>query len=198
MAKAKPIVRTESGNPITRNPARVEYAAERLREMTYNKARQAIMEHWGVSLGTASRDIAAARQLIGLELDVVSVRAVETRRNERLADRAEELSEKAASDSDWNAAANLQRVAVAASREVARLVGACAPARVDVVQSASVDVELRVDLVLERLEGILPPHLYQAWMQCLELIAEAQEAGAFRGLEAAPEVVDDELDDQQN
>jgi hypothetical protein len=65
--------------------------------------------------------------VIALELDGMEVRAAETRRNERIADRAERLAAKAAKVQDWTAAAALQRSAIAASREVSRLAGAYAP-----------------------------------------------------------------------
>ena len=79
--------RTSKGNPITRNPARIEFAAEQLRHLTYTKARDTIVKQWDVGQATAERDIAAARRLIALEFNASEVRAGEVRRNERIADK---------------------------------------------------------------------------------------------------------------
>jgi len=120
MPKPTPLVLTAKGNPITRNPARVVFAADCLRRLTYSAARDEIVKHWGIHPATAEKDIRAARQLIALELDAIEVRAGEVRRNERIADKAEELAVAAAkraelassSAADWGAVAALQRTAI--------------------------------------------------------------------------------------
>ena len=152
MPKPGPVITTARGNPITRNPARVNFAAEQLRTSTYSVARKAITERWGVSETTAERDLRAAKQLIALELDAIEVRATETRRNERIADKAETLAEKAAAVNDWAAAATLQRAAIAASREVSRLTGAYAPKQVEVTHTGTVEIALKLDAILDVLD----------------------------------------------
>lgn len=200
MPKQGAISRTSQGNPIARNPARIEFAAEQLRHLTYTKARDAIMERWGVGRATAERDIRAARDLIASELDVAGVRVAEMRRNERIADRSEDLAAEAAKAQDWAGVASLHRSAIAASREVARLTGACAPTEVKVAHNGSTDVELRLDAVLDVTAKILTPDEYDFLMRVMEKLAAAQDAGAFAALEDADvtdaEIVDDDLDDK--
>ncbi|HEX7841014.1 MAG TPA: hypothetical protein VF469_26235, partial [Kofleriaceae bacterium] len=137
MPKPGAIVRTEKGNAITRNPARVLFAADKIRDLPYTAARQAIMDRWGVHRATAERDIAAAKQLIARELNGMETRAAEARRNERIADKAEQLAEEAAQAKDWAGTANLHRSAIAASREISRLTGAYAPKEVQVSHSGA-------------------------------------------------------------
>ena len=142
------LIQTPKGNLISRDPARVVFAADQLRTKTYSLARRAIMAQWGVSRATAERDIAAAKQLIALELDGMEVRAGETRRNERIADRAERLAAKAAKVQDWTAAAALQRSAIAASREVSRLTGAYAPKEIKLSTGQAPELPLQLDAIL--------------------------------------------------
>jgi len=49
------MVRTAKGNAVTRNPARVLFAAEQLRTITYTAACQAIMGQWGIDRATSLR-----------------------------------------------------------------------------------------------------------------------------------------------
>ena len=195
MERKRPTLLTAKGNKMTRDPARIEFAAEAIRTMNYAAAQAAIEAEFGVGKTAAQEDIAAARRLIALEFgDVVAIRAREANRLERLAEKAEGLADHASNAKDYQGAAALKGRAIQASKEIARLTGATAPRELKVTHSGSVslDVELRVDAVLERLETVLPPALYTAWMQCLELIAEAQERGVFKGLEAPAEGGDDD------
>jgi hypothetical protein len=199
MPKQGAISRTSKGNPITRNPARIEFAAEQLRHLTYTKARDAIVKQWGVGQATAERDIAAAKQLIALELNAIEVRAGEVLRNERIADTAEDLANKAAKAEDWAGAASLHRSAIAASREISRLTCAYAPTEVKVAHSGSVDVDLNIDAVLVVAREIMPPDIYAAFMKGLELIDAAHVSGMFPALtDDAPdaELLDDDPDDK--
>lgn len=197
MSKPAAIVRSPKGNPITHsNPARVEFAVEALRAMTYTKARDAIMAQFGVSLATAARDIAAARQLIALEFgDVVTIRAREATRLERLAEKAEGLADHASNAKDYQGAAALKGKAIQASKEIARLTGAAAPRELKVTHSSSVsvDVELKLDAVLDVTAKILTSDEYDFLMRVMEKLAAAQDSGAFKELEPPvdAELVDD-------
>jgi len=160
MLKKGAISRTSRGNPITRNPARIEFAAERLRHLTYTKARDAIVQQWGVGRATAERDIAAAKQLIALECNAIEVRVNEVLRNQRIADKVETAADEASARAraaggtaaEWSAVAALHKTAIAASREIARLTGAHAPREVKVSHPGSVEVALQIDAVLNVLD----------------------------------------------
>jgi len=182
---AAPIT-TAKGNPLTRNPARIVYAAEQLRTSTYSVARTAIMNHFKVHKATAERDIRAAKQLIALELDAFEIRAAETRRNERIADKAEELAGKAAALGEYAEAATLQRTAIAASREVSRLTGAYAPKQVQVTHTGRVEVAvaLKVDAILAILD--------EAGLAAMRVVQEQIEAAKASGRLALPEPEEDE------
>jgi hypothetical protein len=177
MPKTGAIITTEKGNPITRNPARVVFAADQLRTKTYSAARDAIVARWGVHHTTAEKDIRAAKKLIALELDAIEVRAGEVRRNERIADRAEELAEKAAkgaaSAAELGAVAALQKTAIAASREVSRLTGAYAPKEIKVTHGIAGEVPLQIDAVL----AILSP----AGREHLEAVLDEIDAARVAG-----------------
>lgn len=192
---------TRNGNVILRDPARIDFAIEELRQKTYNKVRESIMERFGVGLSCASMDISEAKRVIGLELDAVSTRAAETRRNERIADRAEEAAKLAEEVGDHASAVGYLKTAVAASAQVAKLTGAAAPTKLDVKHSGSVnvnlDVELKLDAVLEVTSKILTPEEYSFLMGVLEKLAAAQDAGAFKELEPPvdAEIVDDDAEE---
>jgi hypothetical protein len=199
MPKQGAISRTSKGNPITRNPARIEFAEEQLRHLTYTKARDAIVKQWGVGQATAERDIAAARRLIVAEMDGMAVRASEALRNERLADKNEALGDKAAAAGDYQGAASCHRTAIAASREVSRLTEAYAAREGKVAHSGSVDVDLKIDAVLVVARDIMPPEIYAAFMKGLELIDAAHASGMFPALtDDAPEaeLLDDDPGDK--
>lgn len=200
MPPRAPVILTAKGNPLTRNPARVVFAADCLRRMTYSAARTEICKQWRIHKATAEKDIRAAKQLIALELDAIEVRAGEVRRNERIADRAEELAEEAtvrakAGDSaaNWSAVAALQRTAVAASREVSRLTGAYAPKEVKVTHSGSIDVALRIDAVLLVLDERDLADLDRITAK----IAAAQAAGQLAEPEPEPEPEPEEVLDAE-
>lgn len=172
--------KTSLGVVIYGNPGRVEFAAETLRKKNYPKTRDAIMKQFGVSRATAERDIAKAKRVIAAELDAHRevVRAYETRRNERVADRAEELAGKAATEKQWAAAAALQRAAIAASREVSRLNGAYAPAKIEVMHSTH-EPSLQLDAIL----GILDEAGHAALGVVLSQIEAAKAEGRLKPLE---------------
>ena len=170
------LIQTPKGNLISRDPARVVFAADQLRTKTYSYARKAIMAQWGVSRATAERDIAAAKQLIALELDGMEVRAAETRRNERIADRAERLAAKAAKVQDWTAAAALQRSAIAASREVSRLTAAYAPKEIKLSTGQAPELPLQLDAIL----GILDEEGRAAFRIVQQQIEAAKADGRLR------------------
>jgi hypothetical protein len=46
-----------------------------LRHLTYTKARDAIVQQWGVGRATAERDLAEARRVIALEFNAFNVSA---------------------------------------------------------------------------------------------------------------------------
>ncbi len=191
------IIVTAKGNAMTRNPARIVFAADCLRTMTYSATREAIIKRWGIHKATAEKDIRAAKQLIALELDSLEVRAAEARRNERIADRAEELAAKAtaraeaegSSAADWGAVAALQRSAIAASREVSRLTGAYTPTRVSVTHSQAGPPELA--LKLDAILGILDA----AGIAALHVVLEQIEAARADGRLAAP--AEEEIEDAE-
>jgi hypothetical protein len=192
MPKTGRVIKTDKGHPITRNPARVVFAADQLRTMTYADARAAIVKRWGVSETTAERDIRAAKQLIASQLDAMEVRAAEVRRNERIADKAEKYAEEAAGDEDWLAVATLQKAAIAASREVSRLAGAHTPKKIEVEHSGTVGVAYQIDAILEILD--------EAGRAAFRLVQEQIEAAKADGrlaLPAPPEESDDHDEDDE-
>ncbi len=184
MPKRGIVIRTDKGHPMTRNPARIVFAADLLRTMTYGAARTAIVKQWGINKSTAEKDIAAAKKLIALELDGMEVRAAEVRRNERIADHAEELANQAAerarasnsSAADWGAVAQLQKTAVMASREVSRLAGAYAPKQVKVTHSVAPELAHQLDAILGILSAAGRAHMDAVNEEILAAIADGRLA----------------------
>lgn len=158
------ILKTDKGNPIYRDPARVMFAVEEMRSKTTSDVVLAICERWGVHKSTAWRDVKVAQRLIVDELDGIEVRAAETRRNERIADRAEKLAQEAAGERKYTAAAALQRTAIAASQEISRLTGAYTPTKVQVTHVAGGELPLQLDAILAILDadGIAAMRVVQA------------------------------------
>jgi len=199
MASKRVTVLSAKGNRLTRDPARIEFAAKCLRKWTYSKTERAIVNRFGVHFSTAQQDIAAARKLIGLEFtDLVAVREQEAIRLARVADQTEELARDAAKNKDYQGTAALRGRVIQASKEIARLTGAAAPRELKVTHTGSIgiDVELKVDLVLAKLETVLPPDILAAFLKGMELLAEAEERGVFKELEAplGVNVPDEELE----
>lgn len=150
--KSTPIVRSPKGHPLTRNPARIEYAAEQIRLLGYTDAVKAVVAKWKIHPTTAKSDIAAARQLVAHEMNGLEVRASETLRNERIAEKAERLADEAAKKGELGAAASLHRAVIAASREVSRLTGAYTPSKVEVRHTAVLEAPLALDAILAILD----------------------------------------------
>ncbi len=192
---ARPIL-SPSGHALTRNPARIEFAAEQLRTLSYKEAVKAIVERWGIHPATAKGDLAAAKRLIALELDGLEVRAAEVARNERIANKAEDLADRAAAvavsgtAADYGAVAALHRTAIAASREVSRLTGAYAPKQIEVKHSGTVEVALQIDAVLAILD--------ERGRAAFRLIQEQIEAARADGRLALAAPEDEEPDPGAN
>jgi hypothetical protein len=187
--RAAPIL-TVNGNPITRNPARVVFAAELLRANNYAITRDAICSRWGVHKATAERDIRAAKQLIALETDFVEVRAGETKRNERIADKAEALADRAAAKGEHAAAATLHKAAIAASREVSKLNGAYAPKQIEVHHSTGGDLPYQLDAIL----AILDDDGIAAMRVVIGQIEAAKSSGRLALPEESPASTEDIVD----
>lgn len=95
MPKKPKITETESGRAIPPAPHRVAYAQQKLYENSYSTVRAMIMKQFGVSKATAERDIANAQVLIAedAERERPILRARETQRLNRIADKAEDAGE---------------------------------------------------------------------------------------------------------
>lgn len=195
MPRPGPIILSPKGHRLTRNPARILYAAEQLRLMSPSLAMEQIRKYWKVHEVTAWRDISAAKQLIAQELDAIEVRAGEVRRNERIADKAEQAADLAraraedatGSAADWGAVAQLQKTAIAASREISRLTGAYAPKEVKITHTGSIEVALRIDAVLL----VLDARDHEDLARITAKILAAQAAGQIASAE------DEEIEDAE-
>lgn len=189
MGRPGAIITTAKGNAVGGNPARVLFAAQTLREHGTNETIRIIVAKFGIHRATAWKDLTKAKALIALELDAIGTRAAEARRNERIADKAEELAAKAATDGDFIGAATLHRAAVAASREIARLTGAHAPTKLEVTHTGTVEVDVRIDAVLSVLD--------EADLAALRVISEKIEAAKADGRIAAPAADDEIIEDAE-
>lgn len=182
------LIKTARGNTVTRNPARVMFAADTMRNHGNRETARRIVKRFGIHIATARADVRAAKQLIALELDAIEVRAAEALRNERIADQAERMAKKAARAGEFSAAAALQKSAIAASMQIARLTGAYAPTKVEIQHSGSVEVDIKIDAALSVLD--------EADLAALRIINAKVLAAMEDGRIAAP--ADDEDEDVED